>query len=75
MENPKTKTKVVHSQTKNAWNVVGTEVGCKYKIARIPYSQVEDSEIYNTREKNEALNHALFISRCFNKSDDIINLL
>ena len=31
------KTKVVHSQSKNAWNVVNTELGGKYKIARIPY--------------------------------------
>ena len=37
MTNPKIKTKVVHSQTKSAYNVVGTSLGNKYKIARIPY--------------------------------------
>lgn len=30
------KTKVVHSESKLAWNVVGTQCGRKYKIARVP---------------------------------------
>jgi hypothetical protein len=59
------KTKVVHSESKDAWNVVGTEVGNKFKIARIPYLVV-NNEIFTTRNKNEALEHALFISKCFN---------
>ena len=56
------KTKVVHSQSKTAWNVVGTMPGCKYKIARVPYMVVPDNEIYTTREKAEALEIAMFIS-------------
>lgn len=28
---------VKHSQSKTAYNVVGTVLGCKYKIARCPY--------------------------------------
>jgi len=61
------KTSVVHSQSKTAWNVVGTSFGEKYKIARVPYVVVEGSEIVTTRNKNEALTHATFISECFNR--------
>ena len=55
------KTKVVHSQSKLAWNVIGTELGLKYKIARVPYEQC-DNEVLNTKAKNEALNIAIHIS-------------
>jgi hypothetical protein len=60
-------TKVVHSESKSAWNVIGTIPGGKYKIARIPYYAHEDSEILTTKNKHEALEHAQFISECFNK--------
>jgi hypothetical protein len=33
----KDKVKVVHSQTKSAWNIIGTTIGMHYKYARIPY--------------------------------------
>jgi hypothetical protein len=56
------KTKVVHSQSKNAWNVVNTELGGKYKIARVPYSQFGD-DVLNTRWKHEALEIAMHISK------------
>lgn len=56
------KTKVIHSQSKNAWNVVGEELGGKYKIARIPYEQCGD-DILNTRWKYEALEIAMHISK------------
>jgi len=72
MKNPGIKTKVVHSESKPAWNVIGTKFGGKYKIARITY-YVFDDEILATREKNEALEHAEFISYCFNNSDSILN--
>ncbi len=74
MENPKIKTKVVHSQSKPAWNIVGTGLSGKFKIARIPYL-VTTNDIINTKEKSEALLHAEFLSKCFNKSDEIIKLL
>lgn len=74
MEDPKIKTKVVHSQSQKAWNVIGCNLGDKYKIARIPY-YFTNNEIINTREKAEALLHAEFISRCFNNSSKIINLI
>jgi hypothetical protein len=62
------KTKVVHSQSKTAWNIIGTIPGGKYKIARIPYLIIDDSEIFNTKAKNEALEHAQFISNAFNSA-------
>lgn len=58
------KTKVVHSQSKSAWNVVGEELGGKYKICRCPY-YVCSNEIINERNRKEALSHALFISKSF----------
>lgn len=72
MENPNIKTKVVHSNSKNSWNIVGVSLGKKYKIARIPYL-VTGNEIIDLTEKSEALKHAKFISACFNNSDVIIN--
>ena len=74
MENPKIKTKVVHSQSKPAWNIIG-QLGGKYKIARIPYLVVDDSEILTTKNKHEALVHAQFISQCFNNSDRIVGMV
>ena len=71
---PKIKTKVVHSQSKDAWNVAGTGLSLKYKIARIPYV-VSGNDITDTKEKAEALEHAEFISRCFNNSEKIFSLL
>lgn len=75
MVDPKIKTKVVHSQSKSAWNVIGTQMGGKYKISRIPYLIVEGDEIMTIREKHEALIHAEFISKCFNNSERIINTI
>lgn len=67
------KTKVVHSQTKPAWNVVGISIPGKHKIARCPYEIIEGSETLDTRERKEAFEHATFISNCFNNSDVICN--
>lgn len=72
IENPNIKTKVVHSQKNNAWNVVGTGLGTKYKIARIPYLVIEGNEVFTEIEKSEALKHAKFISHCFNNSSEIL---
>lgn len=60
-------TRVVHSESKTAWNVLGTRLGGKYKIARVPYNILEGNEIVTTRNKAEALEHAEFISRAFNE--------
>lgn len=76
MTDPKIKTKVVHSKTKPAYNVIGTTLGSKFKIARIPYLVDENlSEDWNNREMDEAKAHAEFISRCFNESERICSVL
>lgn len=59
-------TKVVHSESKSAWNVVGVNMGTKHKVARCPYVKC-DNEILLMHFKSEALEHAEFISDAFNK--------
>lgn len=71
MKNPNIKTKVVHSKTKKAWNVVGEKYMSKYKIARVPYLGIND-EIADKKFKKEAYEHAEYISYCFNNSDQIL---
>lgn len=73
MKNPNIKTKVVHSQSKSAWNVIGDSLGSKFKIAIVPYIVCE-TEAMKSKEKQEALEHAEFISFCFNNSNKIVNL-
>ena len=70
IEDPKIKTKVEHSQSKTAWNVIGTSLGGKYKVARIPYLMC-DSYATSKNNRIEALKHAKFISHCFNNSKEI----
>ena len=67
MKNPNIKTKVIHSSSKPAYNVIGASLGKKYKIAVVPYVP---SDNVNALDKNrdEALEHAQFISHCFNNS-------
>ena len=72
MEKLNIKTTVVHSKSKAAWNVIGTRLGGKYKIARIPYAVHDWSEILTAKNRHEALVHAQFISQCFNNADKII---
>ena len=72
MENPNIKTEVKYSESKAAWNVVGTKLGCKYKIARVPYVIVDGNSVLTEMEKAEALKHAEFISYCFNNSAKIL---
>jgi len=67
MKDPNIQTGVVHSQSKAAWNVIGTKMGGKYKIARVPYIVVDDAEVTETNKK-EAFEHAQYISTCFNFS-------
>lgn len=74
MQNPNIKTKVVHSQSKTAWNVIGETIGGKYKIARVPYVLTGNKSV-DQDNKNEALEHAIFISECFNYSDTILSIL
>ena len=74
MKNPNIKTKVIHSETKPAWNVVGIKLGGKYKICRVPYIITENEKL-NVMNKNEALEHAEYISSCFNNSNIISKLI
>ena len=63
-------TKVVHSKSKNAWNVVGDEVGGCFKYCRVPYIVLEEaqySEELNTVNKYGALRRAKFISNAINE--------
>lgn len=72
-ENPNIKTTVKHSESKNAWNIIGIGLGQKYKIARLPYVVVENSDLCTEIERSEALRHAKFISFCFNNSEKILD--
>lgn len=67
MNNPDIKTKVIHSQSKAAWNIVGENLDGKYKIARVPYHVFDNQEL-SDKNRIEAFNHAEFISYCFNHS-------
>jgi len=63
-------TKVVHSQSKDAWNIIGELIGHDYKIARFPYLTVPDSDILTTRNKANALERAMFVSKCLKDYKD-----
>jgi len=67
MKDPNIKTKVVHSKSNLAWNVVGENLANKFKIARIPYILSGNKE-YDLKAIDEAHTHAIFISTCFNNS-------
>lgn len=61
----KIKTKVVHSKSQFAWNVINTVLGGKRKIAVVPYVAIDiDNENYPMRK--EAKEIADFISNSFN---------
>ena len=66
MKAPNINTKVKHSESNNAWNVIGTTMGRKYKIARVPYVVIIGSKPLTKRNKTEAKEHADYISFCFN---------
>lgn len=69
---PNIKVKIVHSQTKSAWNIVGETLAGKYKIARVPYIPV-CLDGTNDRERKEAYEHAEFIAYCFNNASAIVD--
>ena len=69
IKNQEVKTRVVHSLSKPAWNIIGVSLGGKHKMARVPYIESCDNS------KMEALEDANFISDCFNNSGKIKHLL
>ena len=74
MENPKIKVKIVHSSSGSFWKVVGTKLGGKYLIAKVPYVPIKDDSVSTEIQKSEALRHAKFIEFCFNNSDKVHSL-
>jgi len=72
------KWEVKHSESKNAFNIIGTELGGKYKIARIPYFVAKYSEEVSEREKLEAEQHAKLIAcapEMFEKLKETLDVL
>jgi len=67
----KGKWKIKHSESKNAFNVVGTVVGGNYKIARIPYLVTERLLEVNKREKLEAESNAKLIAAAPEMFDEL----
>jgi len=63
--------KVVHSESKDSWNIIRKVLGEKYKIARIPYVCDADHKELSQRNQSEARNHAEFIMKCFNNRERI----
>jgi len=53
---------IKYSESKDAFNIVGTIVGGHYKIARIPYLVTKSLIEVNRREKQEAEANAKLIS-------------
>jgi hypothetical protein len=68
MKNPRIDTEIKHSVRKTAWNVNNTVLGGKRRIAVVPYIQLPDDDVFNTKMKSEALEIALFISHSFNRT-------
>lgn len=62
---------IKHSESKDAFNIVGTVVGGHYKIARIPYLVTESLIEVNRREKLEAQYNSKLIS----KAPELLELL
>ena len=50
---------VKHSQSKDAWNIIGTRLGGLYKIARLPYHQDKRMSVqWNEDQKAKQLANA-----------------
>ena len=58
---------VKHSETKSAWNIVGTEIGGKYKIARIPYIADDRFPEICSSNRKAAFDTAMYLTDCLNK--------
>lgn len=74
MKNPLNfKVEIKHSESKDAWNIISTEPGTKYKIARIPYLQIDNKglEAFNAKKKFEALQIAEYITKILNETKEL----
>lgn len=64
--------KVKHSESKNAYNIIGTLLGSKYKIARLPYFSYDLLPKYSSGNKIEAEADAKLIAASPRMMDYII---
>jgi hypothetical protein len=62
------KTRVVHSESKNSWKIIGTILGGRYNYARVDYLVIDDDAI-DAVEKADAYRRALRISKMFNEEN------
>lgn len=58
---------VKHSETKSAWNIVGTRISEKYKIARLPYVADDNFPQITTSNRKLAFDTATFLAKCLNE--------
>ena len=65
-ELPRKVVEIKHSESKPAWNIIGTELGGAYKIARIPYN-VSGNDIIDHDDKERALTMAKFLCNALNE--------
>lgn len=63
------KCKIKHSESKSAWNVVGTMSGGRYKLARFPYSSCADNELTRQESRRAKANAELF-ANAFHKDKE-----
>lgn len=65
--------KVKHSESKDAWNIIGTNLGGRYKVARLPYLKCPGlGHDFNDREKREQRLNAQKMS-CADEMLDLLN--
>lgn len=61
------KWKLQHSKSKPAWNIVGNQLGGRYKIAQFPYlAESNYSEEWNNKEMDDQKQNAL---KCIHAED------
>lgn len=67
--------KIKHSESKTAFNIVGTRIGGLYKIARIPYLVLDKMEKVTAENKAEAEANAKLIAASPILLDSLINIV
>lgn len=57
---------IKHSESNDAWNVIGTKLGAKYKIARFPYIKYEDSTPFESLGAMKSFNEERSLESQYN---------